>query len=71
MSSDSDRVEFTLPRRAPSLPAACLKLVLWRWLAALLSCAPDRLYVACVWIVHGAVVPRDVYRLKQRETQSD
>jgi hypothetical protein len=49
----------------PSLPVACLKLVAWRWLAALLSCAPDTLYVACVWLVHGAVVPRDVYRLKQ------
>src|SRR5262249_3065577 len=33
-------------------------LVAWRWLAALLSCAVNTLYVACVWLVHDAVVPR-------------
>jgi hypothetical protein len=44
--------------------------VVWRWLAALLSCAPDMLCVAYAWLVHGAVVPRDVYRLKRQETQS-
>jgi hypothetical protein len=40
------------------LPAACLIPVARRWLAALPSCALDTLYAACVWLVHGAVVPR-------------
>jgi hypothetical protein len=61
------------PRRlqqVPSLPAVCPMLVVWRWLAALPSCAVDKLYVASVWLLHDAVVPQDVYRLKHRETQS-
>jgi len=40
-------------------------LIAWRWLEALLSCAPDTLYVASACLVPGVVVPRDVYRLKR------
>jgi hypothetical protein len=58
------KIEFILPQRVPSLPAACLMPVAQRWLAAQPSCALDMLYVACVWLVHDAVVPREVYRLK-------
>ena len=47
-----------LPRRVPALSAVCLMLAAWRWLAALPSCAVNTLYVACVWLVHDAVVPR-------------
>jgi len=53
-----DRIEFTLPRRVPSLPAACLMPVAKRWLAALPSCALGTLYVAYVLLVHDAVVPQ-------------
>jgi hypothetical protein len=63
-------IEFILPLRVASLSAVCLMRVAWRWLAALFSCAADTLYVSCVWHVHDAVVPRDVYRLKHKETQS-
>jgi hypothetical protein len=63
---------MTLPelQQVPSLSAVCLMLAEWRWLAAPLSCVADTLYVVCVWLVHDAVVPRDFYRLKHRETQS-
>jgi len=59
-SKSSQKIEssFSLPQPVPSLSAACLMPVAQRSLAALLSCAPDTLYVACVWLVHGAVVPR-------------
>jgi hypothetical protein len=44
--------------------------VAWRWLVALLFCAVDTLYAACVSLVYDAVVPRAVYRLKHQQTQS-
>jgi hypothetical protein len=54
----------------PSLVVVWLMPVAWRWFAALISCAVDTLYVACVSLVHDAVVPQHVYRLKHQETQS-
>src|SRR5437764_11276132 len=57
------------PARIPFLPAAYSAPVASRSLAALPSCAVNKLIVACVWLVHDAVVPRSVYRLKHRETQ--
>src|SRR5206468_8904305 len=53
----------------PSLPTAYLAPAASRWLATPPSCAVNKLVVACAWLVHDAVVPRSVYRLKHRETQ--
>jgi hypothetical protein len=35
------------------------------------SCAADKLFVACVWLLSGVVDPWSVYRLKHRQTQSE
>jgi len=65
------RVTSLRPQRIPSWPAVWLMPVAQRWLAALPSYAPDTLCGVCVCLVHDAVVPRDLYRLKPSETQSD
>jgi hypothetical protein len=58
-----------LPRSVPSLLAA--------WPApavpneGTLSCAADKLFVACVWLASGAVDPWSVYRLEHGQTQSE
>jgi hypothetical protein len=51
--------------------AAWMAPVEWRQLAQRPFCVANTLYAAGVWLVLGAAVPRNLYRLKCIETQSE